>query len=460
MKKRIISILCVLALCLTLLPVGAFAQDAADQSTANQGTEMIAFDNDAASVEVGKTTTLTYTVNTDTYAVVPDTFAWSTSDATVATVDNGVVTGIKAGTAEIRLQAMFETYGIAYDTCVVTVTAAGTPGGNPGGGSTGGSTVTNPDGSTTTTVTNADGSVVETTVYPDGSKKIEVTTKDGSSSVTTIDANGKIDAQVTLSAAAVSNAQANGQPVVLPMESLPVSTDRANAPTVTLTLPADGTLPVIIPVASVTAGTVAILVAEDGTEKVIKTSIPTEAGIALTMSNGDTVKVVDNSKDFADVASNFWGADAIDFATSRELFNGTGDNAFSPNNAMTRAMFATVLARFAGVDTSVGSTWYEAGVQWAINAGISDGTNLNSGITREQLITMLWRYMGSPEVNGNVDAFADAGSISAYAQQAMNWAVGTGLITGMGNNTINPQGDATRAQVATILMRFVSSSAN
>ena len=148
-------------------------------------------------------------------------------------------------------------------------------------------------------------------------------------------------------------------------------------------------------------------------------------------------------------------ADAIAFVSARGLFIGTGENQFSPNVAMTRNMFVTVLARLNGVDTSVGSTWYEAGMQWAIAEGISDGTNGDQSITREQLVTMLWRYAGSPAATGGVDNFADAASISSYALEAMAWAVETGLIVGFGDNTIAPQNDATRAQVATILMRYI-----
>ncbi len=107
--------------------------------------------------------------------------------------------------------------------------------------------------------------------------------------------------------------------------------------------------------------TVAILVEADGTEEVIKTSLTTENGVAVSLSDGDTVKIVDNSKDFTDVSGTYWGAEAVDFAASRELFSGTSATTFEPNAAMTRAMIVTVLARLDGVDTTKGDTWYEAG---------------------------------------------------------------------------------------------------
>ena len=122
---------------------------------------------------------------------------------------------------------------------------------------------------------------------------------------------------------------------------------------------------------------------------------------------------------------------------------------------MTRGMIVTVLARMEGVDTSTGSAWYEAGQKWAIAEGISDGTNMEQGLTREQLALMLYRYANTPAVSGNLNGFADGDSVSSWATQAMTWAIQEGLISGVGNNTLNPQGQASRAQVATILMRFI-----
>ena len=119
----------------------------------------------------------------------------------------------------------------------------------------------------------------------------------------------------------------------------------------------------------------------------------------------------------------------------------------------------TVLARFDDEDTTGGSVWYEKGMAWAKANGVSDGSNPNGSITREQLATMLWRYSGSPIVEGSIDTFNDAGKVSGYATDAMRWAVKTGLIGGVGNNTLAPQGNATRAQLATILMRYCTNLA-
>lgn len=325
-------------------------------------------------------------------------------------------------------------------------------------------TVTNPDGSTTTTVTKPDGTVTETTKQPDGSTTVTTTkpdgssvttvdNKDGSSSKTTVSAEGKTESDVKLPSAVVDNAEKNGEAVELPIPEVTASKDADKAPEVTVDLPAGTAVKVEIPVDNVNAGVVAVLVHADGTEEIIKTSVPTENGIEVKVEDGATLKIVDNSKDFADVAESHWGADAVDFAASREIFDGTSETTFEPETAMTRAMVVTVLARLDGVDTA-GDVWYEAGAEWAKENGISDGTNLNAMVSREQLVTMLYRYAGSPEVEGQLAGYPDAESVSGYAEKAMIWAVENGIITGA-DGKIAPQGDATRVQVAAILMRFI-----
>lgn len=149
-----------------------------------------------------------------------------------------------------------------------------------------------------------------------------------------------------------------------------------------------------------------------------------------------------------------WGKEAIDYVISRGLFAGTSETSFSPNTQMTRAMVWTVLARLDGQDTSGGANWYAQAQTWAAANDISDGTLPQGNVTREQLIAILYRYSGSPEANENLNSFGDAGQISNWASDAMQWAVQNGLIVGS-NNALNPQGDATRAEVATILMRYI-----
>ena len=173
----------------------------------------------------------------------------------------------------------------------------------------------------------------------------------------------------------------------------------------------------------------------------------------------------DTSKDnlpFTDVTSGSWYYDGVKYVCDNGLMNGTSANAFSPNADTTRSMIVTILARMEGVNTSGGATWYAAGREWAMGAGISDGTNMTGKITREQLAAMLYRYakMKGYDVSASasLSGYTDASSVSGWAKEAMQWAVGSGLIQGSGN-ALTPQANASRAQIATILMRFAQSIA-
>lgn len=163
------------------------------------------------------------------------------------------------------------------------------------------------------------------------------------------------------------------------------------------------------------------------------------------------------SKSYSDVKTGDWYADAVKYVSDKGLMSGTGSDKFAPSATTTRAMLMTVLARYAGEDTTGGATWYEKGMNWAKAKGVSDGTNPNANITREQLVTMMYRYAGSPKADGKLDSFSDAASVSTYAADAMQWAVANGIVNGS-NGKLNPQNNATRAQVAAILMRFCEMS--
>lgn len=156
---------------------------------------------------------------------------------------------------------------------------------------------------------------------------------------------------------------------------------------------------------------------------------------------------------FDDVKPTEWYADAVRCVVEKGLMSGTGTDAFSPDGTTTRGMLMTILARYAGADTTGGASWYEKGMAWAQSAGISDGRAPEAGITREQLVTMLYRYADVPEAGGTLDAFTDADTVSAYAVDAMRWAAANGIVNGS-HGRLNPQGNATRAQVAAMLMRF------
>ena len=170
----------------------------------------------------------------------------------------------------------------------------------------------------------------------------------------------------------------------------------------------------------------------------------------------------DTSKDnlpFTDVTSGSWYYDGVKYVCDNGLMNGTSANEFNPNANTTRSMIVTILARMEGVNTSGGATWYAAGREWAMGAGISDGTNMTGKITREQLAAMLYRYakMKGYDVSASADisGYTDASSVSGWATDAMRWAVSAGLINGRTATTLAPQGNATRAEVASILMRFM-----
>ena len=160
---------------------------------------------------------------------------------------------------------------------------------------------------------------------------------------------------------------------------------------------------------------------------------------------------------FTDVPAGSWYEEAVNYVHEKGLMNGTSSNAFSPNANTTRGMIVTILARVEGVNTN-GTPWYAAGQKWAMDNGISDGTNMPGVITREQLATILYRYAKQKgydvSKSAALTAFSDADKVSGYASEAMQWAVAEGLLQGS-NGKLNPQGSATRAQVATILMRFM-----
>lgn len=172
--------------------------------------------------------------------------------------------------------------------------------------------------------------------------------------------------------------------------------------------------------------------------------------------NKSTMGEADASK-FRDVAASDWYFDAVQYVLEKGLMNGTSDWTFAPNDATTRGMIVTILARVEGVNTN-GNPWYAASQKWAMDNGISDGTNMPGVITREQLATILYRYAKQKGYDVSKSAaltgFSDADKVSGYAFDAMQWAVAEELLKGS-NGKLDPQGSATRAQVATILMRFM-----
>ncbi len=163
---------------------------------------------------------------------------------------------------------------------------------------------------------------------------------------------------------------------------------------------------------------------------------------------------------FSDVDMHAWYHDGLHYCVENGLMSGMDDNSFAPNGTMTRAMVWTILARLDGVDAEGGAAWYSAAQQWATENGISDGTEPMGEITREQLAAILYRYelyRGRDVSAGAYDGAAtypDYAEVSGYAVAAMDWAVSSGIVNGA-DGLLAPQAGATRAQAATLLMRFI-----
>ena len=158
---------------------------------------------------------------------------------------------------------------------------------------------------------------------------------------------------------------------------------------------------------------------------------------------------------FTDVSVNAWYYEAVKYVYENGIMNGMDRYSFQPNGTLTRAMVWTMLARLDGVDTEGGNSWYAKAQEWATATGVSDGENPTGEVTREQLITMLWRYAGSPTYTADLSGYVDTADISSWAEQAMCWAVATGVIEGDENSALTPKASTTRAQAAAMLMRFI-----
>ena len=313
---------------------------------------------------------------------------------------------------------------------------------NPGISSTETTTTTNPDGTTTTTVTDKKtGESTSTTEGANGTTVVEKT-----------DASGNTTTKVTVPEGAATNA---GAPV-----EIPAAVEVTKGKEVSISAPA-GTI-VAIPAAA-DAGNVAVIVHADGTETVIPMSL-VEGGKAIVKLDGnETIKIVDNAKDFSDVPAEHWAADDIDFASSHEIFKGidNGDT-YEPETALTRNMMMTVLARTDGADTSDSDPWYAKGQQWAVDNGVSNGLWGEDSITREQLVTMLFNYANKSGMDtsarADLSGMKNADAVSDWALEAVQWAVAEGILKGVDNTDLAPQGLATRAQAAAFMQRYVKAA--
>lgn len=373
---------------------------------------------------------------------------WLSSDTSVVTVDRatGKLTAVAPGSAMVTADAVL---GGAGDNVTVWVTkpSSGGSSGGGGGSSSGGSsteTTRNPDGSVTKTVINKrTGTVTVTTTAKDGTKTVVETTKDGTVTKTVTDPKG-------------------GK----------VTTVTKNNNTATITLSGGKTQAVVELPVKAGVGTVAVIVHADGTEEILKTTVPAKEGVKLLVNKNVTVQFKDNAKTFTDIPANSWAKDAIDFVSARGIFKGTSETTFTPTQEIDRAMMATLLFRLAdgkaeGKNTFADvpeDTWYTDSVLWANANGIVTGYDNGAFgptdvVTREQMAVMFYRYAKlldmDTTVKGGLDKFTDMAAASDWAVEAMTWCVGAGLMNGTSDTTLSPAGTASRAEVATMLMRMV-----
>lgn len=334
------------------------------------------------------------------------------------------------------------------------------------------------DGTVTTTEKKADGTRTETIEKKDGSKQVTATDKSGITHTSFTDRYGYASAQVYIPSYITTNAAKSGAVIELPIPELPCTDDRSDAPTITFTLHTTAPVRVSIPVNSPTSGTVAITVAKNGQESVVKTSTTGYDSVEVTLNGSTTLKVADLSKRFTDVDHRHWYKDAADFATSRGLFNGVTAFEFDAHGHMSRAMLVQVLHNLEGNPyygyggyygyakylSDVEGKWYEDSAVWAIAnghiGGYEDGTFRGElDITREQLAVILYRYAGYPSVkqyvNTSLTDYLDYKKISPYAYEAMYWALCSGVLYTAGGDKLSPQQPVTRAEVAQTFKNLV-----
>ncbi len=227
-----------------------------------------------------------------------------------------------------------------------------------------------------------------------------------------------------------------------------------------------------VPIADAVPGTVAILVAPDGTETVLKKAVAQDGEMVLPITGSVVLRCRDNSQKFDDIDGH-WASGAVDFVSARELFTGVRENVFAPDMSLDRAMLVTVLYRLEDSPEAVSSAftdvadgqWYTEAVAWASQSGLVTGNDAgqflpSDAISREQIVTILYRYAQSlgedVSQDASLDAFPDNGEVSSWAQEAMAWAVDSGILQGDQQGRLQPTSGASRAEAATLLTRFIT----
>ena len=314
------------------------------------------------------------------------------------------------------------------------------------------------------------------TVLPDNTTNKNVTWSTSNASIATVDANGLVTA-VSAGTATITVTTEDGS-----FTANCTVTVREDAPDRPVSIPDTHEIELIAGeggeaktnFSNAGAGTkITVAATPDAGYELAYITVDGEriSGVSFTMPAHDvTVRVYfsGGALPFADVTEGAWYYDAVSYVCANGLMDGVSASEFAPEANMTRAMLVTILWRlegepvvnylmpFADVD---GGAWYAEAVRWAASEGIVEGVSASefapdAEITREQLAAILWRYAGEPATAANLAAYTDAESVSEWATDAMLWATQNGIITGTTAATLAPQGAATRAQCAAMLMRF------
>ena len=423
----------------------------------------------------GGTDTLTATVEPNN--ATNRNVTWSSDNPSVATVNNGVVSAVSEGTATITVTAQGDSTKSA--SCTVTVTAATV--------SVTGVTLNK----TSTSLYVGDTETLTATVAPDNATNKAVTWTSSNPSVATVE-NGVVTALargtavITATAADGSGASASCTvtvssylPPANPNYRITVEATQGGTVTADPTAAKAGATVTLTPVPDrgYQVGTVAVT---DRFGDPVAVTENADGTYTFTMPNGQVsvevtfVEAAPEPLPFTDVNEGDWFHDAVRYVYENGLMDGVGDGQFAPNATTNRAMVVTILYRLAGEPAVSGDVaftdvesglWYSNAVAWAAQKGIVNGISEtefspSGDLTREQLATVLYRYAACQgyDVSQRADlsGFGDASSISGYAQEALSWAHAQGLVLGFEDGSLRPQGTASRAQIAAVLMRFLA----
>lgn len=397
---------------------------------------------------------------------------WTSSDETVATVSStGLVTAVSGGTATITATA-----GGMSAQCIVTVTTQGSSTQLPV------VTVTTPDGSAAVSISpSAQASNGTASARLTGSDVARLLSAGKKSGTTALIIQPKVRGEasqvsVTLPSGAAASLAGNTVTFRLPFASIIIPAESLSghegALTVTAAHRSDGAVALstglntaVKVILDAPEGNVALQVLPDGAVRPLPFSL-VSGGSVTALTSGDAVISLDTrTTAFHDVPPGNWAAGAVSFLAIRDVISGTPDGSFAPGAPMTRAMLATVLARLDGRSTAVPALqpWYGASLAWTAEQGILQGTGSDLApeayLTREQLCTILVRYLDcaglSLDQDEELSDFTDADFVSVWAAGSVETCLRAGLLTGKPGERIDPQGQATRAEVSIILTRFI-----